>query len=310
VSGLEGTSDNVGLMDTRIATSEDENLPGREFRDRKGRVFDEFFDTFGGSADLAQRRPGLTNGLTNKWTVRQTDATGSTNDDLLRAGEMGAPDRLVLVADHQSAGRGRLDRRWEAPPGANLLVSILFRAVPDQPHRLTQAVALAAVGACRHLGVRSDGFDVSLKWPNDILVGHRKLAGILASASTSWRTTGVPDFVVVGLGLNVQWSPVDAVSLAEFVADVHRDDVLAGLIVELDELLDLNPADLFDRYRSELSTIGRSVRVELPSGEILRGRALGVGLDGRLEVLDSCAISHHIDVADIVHLRFEEGDQP
>jgi hypothetical protein len=69
-------------------------------------------------------------------------------------------------------------------------------------------------------------------------------------------------------------------------------------------------ADLFDRYRSELSTIGRSVRVELPSGEILRGRALGVGLDGRLEVLDSCAISHHIDVADIVHLRFEEGDQP
>jgi BirA family transcriptional regulator, biotin operon repressor / biotin---[acetyl-CoA-carboxylase] ligase len=302
VSGLEGTSDNVGLMDTRNATSEEENLPGQEFRDRKGRGLADFVSTYAGTHDGPA-------GCAERWTLRHMEATGSTNDDLLRAGESGAPDRLVLVADHQSAGRGRLDRRWEAPPGANLLVSILFREVPDRPHRLTQAVALAAVSACRNFGIESEDFDVSLKWPNDIVIGQRKLAGILASASTSWRPTGVPDFIVVGLGLNVQWSPADAVCLADFGADVHRDDVLGALVIGLDELLAMDPADLFDVYRSELSTIGRSVRVELPSGDVLRGRALGVGVDGRLEVLDTCAITHHIDVADIVHLRFDENDQ-
>ncbi len=83
------------------------------------------------------------------WNVSHVPVTGSTNDDLLAAAAAGAPDRSVLVADHQTAGRGRLDRRWDAPPGVNLLVSILFRTVPSPPSTLTQRVGLAAIDACR-----------------------------------------------------------------------------------------------------------------------------------------------------------------
>jgi len=314
--GLEGTSDNVGLMDTRHATPNGENLPGQEFRDRNGRGFAEIVATSGHPA-----------GVVDRWLVRRIESTGSTNDDLDRAARSGAPDRLVLVADHQTAGRGRLDRKWEAPAGVNLLVSILFRTVPDRPHRLTQAVALAAVRACRTLcrtpqfDVSPDDIDVSLKWPNDIVVGPRKLAGILASASTSRHPrivddveVGIPDHVVVGLGLNVGWAPDGAACLREFRPDVHRDDVLVELVTALDGLfdscVDVRGSDEFhDSYRKNLSTIGRSVRVELPSGSILEGRALGVGVDGRLEVLDTCALTHHIDVADIVHLRFADSPE-
>jgi BirA family biotin operon repressor/biotin-[acetyl-CoA-carboxylase] ligase len=156
---------------------------------------------------------------------------------------------------------------------------------------------------------------VSLKWPNDIVIGTRKLAGILASASTSRELrivddveVGVPEHVVVGLGLNVRWAPDGAVSLVKFRQDIHRDDVLLELVAGLDVLLDsclaVRESDEFhESYRKNLSTIGRLVRVEMPSGDVLEGRALGVGVDGRLEVLDACAVSHHIDVADIIHLR-------
>ena len=84
-------------------------------------------------------------------------STGSTNDDLLAAGRAGAPDKTVLIADHQTAGKGRLDRRWETPAGENLLVSLLFRAVPAVPHALTHAAALASATACeRTTGVTPD----------------------------------------------------------------------------------------------------------------------------------------------------------
>ncbi|MFM8856574.1 MAG: biotin--[acetyl-CoA-carboxylase] ligase [Actinomycetota bacterium] len=296
-------------MDTRNATPNEENLPGQDFRDRKGRGFAEIIAASGHSVRLVDR-----------WLVRRIESTGSTNDDLDRAAQSGAPDRLVLVADHQTAGRGRLDRKWEAPAGANLLVSILFRTVPDRPHRLTQAVALAAVRACRAVTTNSPHeIDVSLKWPNDIVIGSRKLAGILASASTSRLTrivddveVGIPEHVVVGLGLNVGWAPDGAARLGEFRSDIHRDDVLVELLAALDDIFDscvtVRESDEFhESYRRNLSTLGRAVRVELPSGSVLEGRALGVGVDGRLEVLDACAVTHHIDVADIVHLRFPDS---
>lgn len=294
-------------MNTRNATPGDDFLPGQEFRDRNGRRFAELV-----SASTASGR------LPGNWNLRRIESTASTNDDLVRAAASGAPDRLVLVADHQTAGRGRLDRRWEAPAGENLLVSFLFRVVPDRPHRLVKSVALAAVQACRQITrVADPDVEVTLKWPNDIVIGARKLAGILAVASSRQHevegdceggTTSVfvPEFVVVGLGLNVRWAPDGAVSLAEFVDDVHRDDVLLATLAALDELIEARAEEVLTRYEADLSTIGRVVRVELPSGEVLSGRALGVGADGRLEVLDSCAITHHIDVADIVHLRLAE----
>ncbi|MEY3566866.1 MAG: hypothetical protein RLZ19_880, partial [Actinomycetota bacterium] len=219
------------------------------------------------------------------WNVRWTDSTGSTNDDLWVAGRVGAPDRLVLVADHQTAGKGRLDRRWEAPAGANLLVSLLFRRIPEVPHAVTHAVGLAAAQACEQVA------DVvaALKWPNDVVVGRQKLAGILSVAGPMEGSPSRPSFVVVGLGLNVGWAPEGAASLvAESGRFVTRDDVLVALLNELDEVLSLSPEQLHDRYRRRLSTLNREVRIERPDSSFLEGRALDVESDGRLVLLDSC----------------------
>jgi BirA family transcriptional regulator, biotin operon repressor / biotin---[acetyl-CoA-carboxylase] ligase len=223
------------------------------------------------------------------WTVEWVAETGSTNDDLLAAGRAGAPDRSVRAADHQTAGRGRLDRRWDAPPGANLLVSLLLRDVPEHPHHVTQRVALAAVRACRDLA----GVDAVLKWPNDVLLGDgRKLAGVLAQLGEDAGEA----FVVVGIGLNVGWAPEGAASLDGAVSPRR---LLRGLLEAFDAL----PADIEPTYRSQLATIGQQVRVELPGDAVVVGRAVDVEADGRLVVLDDCAMTHRIDAGDVVHLR-------
>jgi len=220
------------------------------------------------------------------WSVSVVEETGSTNTDLLAAAADGAPDRSVLVARHQTAGRGRIDRKWEATPGANLLVSLLFREIPDSPHVLTQRVGLAAIAACQQVaGVRP-----TLKWPNDLLVDGAKLAGILAQAQLGERPA-----VVVGIGLNVGWAPQGSARLGD---NVDPLDVLAAMLTAYDEL----PADVWMLYRQNLGTLGRSVRVEL-SESTIEGRALDVEADGRLVVVDSSDTTHHISVGDIVHLR-------
>jgi BirA family biotin operon repressor/biotin-[acetyl-CoA-carboxylase] ligase len=222
------------------------------------------------------------------WTVTRVAETGSTNADLLA--DAGArPDRSVLVAAHQTAGRGRLDRRWEAQPGANLLVSILFHDVPPHPSELTRRVALAAADACREL----TGVQVTLKWPNDLLIGEAKLAGILAERNAAGS-------VVVGMGLNVGWAPPDAARLGtpETDATLTPDVVLAAFLAAYDAL----PVDCHERYRAALGTLGRRVRVELPAG-LLEGTAVDVEPDGRLVVVDTCAVTHRLAAGDVVHLR-------
>jgi BirA family biotin operon repressor/biotin-[acetyl-CoA-carboxylase] ligase len=266
-------------MDTPNATSNDANLPGVS---HPGEIFRAAEVVAGG------------------WNVRWIASTGSTNDDLWAAARAGAADRVVLVADHQTAGRGRLDRRWDAPTGANLLVSMLFRTVPDHPHALTHAVALAAAEA----STRVAGVTPDLKWPNDLLVEGAKLAGILSSAGPPQGTPPRPAFVVVGLGLNVGWAPDGAVCLANVASRVvDRDQVLVALLASLDGLLASSDEQLHARYREHLSSLGREVRVELPNDRFVEGRALDVEDDGRLVVLDSCGVTHRLDVGDVVHLR-------
>ncbi len=208
--------------------------------------------------------------------------TGSTNADLLSIPD--APDRTVLVAGHQTAGRGRLDRRWDAPPGVNLLTSILFQDVPDPANELTRRVGLAVIDAVRACMPA----EPRLKWPNDVLLEGGKLAGILSHRSPAGargrrrraqRRVGARGARRMGEGFD----PI--VVLAELLR------ALAG-----------QPADVHDRYRDMLDTLGRRVRVDLPSGS-LSGTAVDVERDGRLVVVDECAISHRIDVGDIVHLR-------
>ena len=234
------------------------------------------------------------------WHIRRISETGSTNTDLLAEGSQGAPDRSVLRADYQSAGRGRLDRAWEAPRGANLLVSMLFRQVPAHTHVLTQAVALAAARVARE----NCGVDVVMKWPNDLLVQNEKVAGILAQAGPL-NAQGVPEFVVVGIGLNLEWAPPGATSLAAsgWTHAVTPDEFLLAMLPCIDELLALPLEMMHERYVAELGTVGMRVRAELPQDKEVVGHAVGVEPDGRLLVLDECGVTHRIDTADVVHLR-------
>lgn len=228
------------------------------------------------------------------WHVRHVPETGSTNADLLDSGRRGAPDRSVLAADHQTAGRGRLGRTWEAPVGANLLVSLLFRRDLDHPHRHTQRVALAAARAAERL----TGVAPELKWPNDLLVGDAKLAGVLAQAGSA-APAGPVEFVVVGIGVNVGWAPPGAARLEA----TTPPEVLAAMLEELDRLEAGGPAAAFAAYRSRLATLGRDVRVELPA-ETFTGVARDVEPDGALLVVDDAdGVTRRIAAGDVVHLR-------
>ena len=140
--------------------------------------------------------------------IRHFDSIDSTNRYLLDEARAGAPGGVVAVADHQSAGRGRLGRRWEAPPGSNLLMSVLLR--PDLPaeqrHLASAVVALAATEAV----LTTQGLELGIKWPNDLQASDgRKVAGVLAEADL----TGAEGFelppVVVGIGINVNWPATD-----------------------------------------------------------------------------------------------------
>jgi BirA family biotin operon repressor/biotin-[acetyl-CoA-carboxylase] ligase len=236
----------------------------------------------------------------SQWHIQTVSETGSTNTDLMAHGLAGGPDRSVLRADFQSAGRGRLDRTWEAPVGANLLVSLLFRQVPEQVHVLTQVVALAATQAARDLC----GVSAVLKWPNDILVGSEKLAGILAQAAPVDAAGQIP-FVVVGIGCNLGWAPPGATSLAKcgWTTEATPDEFLLAMLPIIDALLALDDAALHETYVGQLATIGSEVRAEMPDGSHIIGRALTVEPDGQLVILDDCAVSHRVNTADVVHLR-------
>ena len=243
--------------------------------------------------------------------MAEVSETGSTNADLLEAAKKGAPGRLVLRADHQTAGRGRLDRTWEAPPGVNLLVSLLFRAGDPTvrfaegslaPHDLVHAVALAAL----RTGRDTYGAPVVIKWPNDLLIGVEKVAGILAQAGTSEDG----DFVVVGIGVNLGWAPPGATSLSAHSSrdqlDVTPHSFCLHMLDVLEEILGCDAPQLHDAYINEVATIGARVKVETHD-QMIEGRALAVEPDGRLVVLDECGITHRFATADVVHLRPQSG---
>jgi BirA family biotin operon repressor/biotin-[acetyl-CoA-carboxylase] ligase len=225
--------------------------------------------------------------------VREFESIDSTNTYLLGEARAGAAEGVVAVADHQTAGRGRLGRTWTAPPGSALLVSVLLRPVDlhsDRRHLITAAVALAAARACRAVAAISP----LIKWPNDLLAGDRKLAGILAEAER--------DAVVVGMGMNVASAPPEGVALEALAGrPVDRGDLLVALLEGLEELYRDLPA-VVDLYREACSTIGRQVRVELPSGPLV-GQAQGVDDRGHLVVRTSAGEVVVVSAGDVVHVR-------
>jgi BirA family transcriptional regulator, biotin operon repressor / biotin---[acetyl-CoA-carboxylase] ligase len=230
--------------------------------------------------------------------VRWFDSLDSTNRYLLDEARRGAPEGLVVVADYQTAGRGRRDRGWVAAPGASLLVSVLLR--PSLTPERTPLVAMACGVAMAEAVARVAGFAPGLKWPNDLVVNDRKLAGILAEADG--------DAVVVGAGVNVEWwdFPPELAETAtacnvEAGHPVDRRDLLESFLAELDRRSgDLD--GVVEEYRARLATLGRRVRVERSGGDLV-GRAVGVGGTGELRLEDDHGAVVEVHVGDVVHLR-------
>ena len=221
--------------------------------------------------------------------VRRFAEIDSTNTWVMGEARAGAPEGLVAVADHQTAGRGRLGRVWEAPPGANLLMTVLLRPTTPDSHLAVAAVALAGRDAASSVG----GVGCGLKWPNDLVLDDgRKLAGVLAETDGAGA-------VAVGIGLNVGWAPEGAACLG---AGVARDDVLDRLLSSLGRWLDAGWPAVARAYREACVTIGRRVRVELVDGEVFEGAAADVDDAGRLLVETSVCL-RTVEVGDVVHLR-------
>jgi BirA family biotin operon repressor/biotin-[acetyl-CoA-carboxylase] ligase len=239
-----------------------------------------------------------------EWDVRRFESIDSTNSYLLTQAAEGAPEGTVAVAEHQSAGRGRLDRRWEAPPGASLLMSVLFRPTfdPADLHLCTAAVALAAAEACGQVA----GVEPVIKWPNDLLVGEAKLAGVLAEADFSHHACAV----VVGIGINVAWAGPPAVSgtcLEDQAGEkVDREALLGALLAALGprrNLLDTADGrrDLAAELRRRCATLGRPIRVELAAEEI-SGVASEIDDAGQL-VVQTATGPRTVSAGDVIHLR-------
>jgi len=255
------------------------------------------------------------------------DSAGSTNTELVRlAADPELPAFTTLVTTDQTAGRCRLDRTWSAPAGTALAVSVLVR-VPVTNGPSTDARGLGwlplAAGAAMFdamTGVLPSGVRVGIKWPNDVQLDGRKVCGILSElVPTTAASPGIA--VVIGAGLNLTMSaeqlPVPtATSLALSGADVTHHDavidrVLAAYLGSLTTLVTALWQFDGDAVRSGLrtavvercSTIGREVRVELPGGAQLHGRAVGIDELGRLQVRDDAEQLTSVAAGDIIHLR-------
>lgn len=232
------------------------------------------------------------------WRVEVLAETASTNAVAAERARAGEPAGLVVVAESQTAGRGRLDRTWVSPPRAGLTLSVLLR--PDLPAAqwpwLPLLTGLAVATALRE---RAE-VPAELKWPNDVLVSGRKVCGVLVEVAA-------PGAAVLGIGLNVttraQELPHDGAGSLLLAGAVTTDRavllraVLRSLRGALDDVAAARTA-----YRERCATLGSRVRVELPGGGTAEGTANGVDEGGRL-VVDGTAYA----VGDVVHLRPVSG---
>ncbi|MDQ0685904.1 BirA family biotin operon repressor/biotin-[acetyl-CoA-carboxylase] ligase [Streptomyces achromogenes] len=240
--------------------------------------------------------------------------TGSTNSDLVTAaGEGRAREGAILVAEEQTSGRGRLDRRWTAPPRSGLFFSVLLSPSEVPVARWGWLPLLTGVAVATGLS-RAAGVDTALKWPNDLLVTvggeERKAGGILAERAGT-------DAVVVGVGLNItlraEELPVPqagSLALAGAVT-TDRDPLLRAVLRSLEEWYgrwraaggDPVTSGLQETYAAGCATLGRTVRAELPGDRSLVGEAVAVDGDGRLVIATEKGVQEPVGAGDIVHLR-------
>lgn len=273
------------------------------------------------------RRDLVDTGVLHRLDV--VDSTGSTNTDLaaaFTAEPVAWPEISVHATDFQSAGRGRLERTWQAPPRSSLAVSILFRPAPggatapeDAYGWLSMLCATALATALRETA----GVQAELKWPNDVIVSGRKVAGVLAQLVPA---PDGPPAVVVGAGVNVTLGrdelpvPTATSLLLEEATTLDTTVLLTGYLRQAASLytgflrtggragepIGGGPS-LRERVSGTMSTIGAPVRAELPGGATLEGTAVGLEPDGALAVLAADGTTNVVHAGDVVHLRRTDG---
>lgn len=266
--------------------------------------------------DVSALRRALVDGPQASWSrLDVVEQTGSTNADLIAQAD-GLADRTALVAEHQDSGRGRHARPFSGPPRSQLLLSVLVKFPGIDPAVLgwlSLLTGVAVVDALRTVAA----VDASLKWPNDVLVGGRKVAGILAEVAQH----GSSPAVVVGIGLNVSMReeelpvPTATSLVLENAAVSDRDSllraILRGIGAEIDSWRNVNwsTEHLAHRYRERCDTIGRRVRVELPGNKQIRGEATDVDGQGRIVVrVDDTGETIAVAAGDVTHLRAVDTD--
>jgi BirA family transcriptional regulator, biotin operon repressor / biotin---[acetyl-CoA-carboxylase] ligase len=235
----------------------------------------------------------------------------STNDLVAGLARAGAPEGTVVVTEHQTAGRGRLDRTWTTPARAALTLSALLRPRNVPASHWPWLPLLTGVALADSLR-RTAEVDAQLKWPNDVLIGQRKVAGILLERVE----TSQGPAAVVGMGVNVSSRPDElpvssATSLAlEHAATTDRSVLLRSLLRTLAALyadwagVGGDPArGLADSYARRCSTLGRVVHVELPTGQPVVGLAREVDVAGRLVVAAADGTLTALSAGDVTHLR-------
>ncbi|MEU6563222.1 biotin--[acetyl-CoA-carboxylase] ligase [Nocardia nova] len=232
------------------------------------------------------------------------ESTGSTNADLIAQAADPQVDHRVLIAEFQDHGRGRHDRVWSSPPRAQISMSMLVRPGGIDPARLGWLPLLTGVAVVD--AIRTLGTDANLKWPNDVLIGGRKVAGILAEMASSAQAPAV----VIGVGLNVSLTEAElpvphAISLELAGAEqVDRTELVQALLRSFAGYFtrwrDANwdVTELAAAYRARCGTLGAEVRAELPGGEALTGVATDVDASGRLIIGDRT-----VSAGDVTHLR-------
>ena len=257
--------------------------------------------------DLIQRELG---GSRFSLNIVYRAAVGSTNDLAKDLALEGAPGGTVVLTDEQTAGRGRRGRSWLAPSRTNLLFSVLLRPSlsPDRVFSLTMALALACLEAIRE----ETGLQCLIKWPNDLYAGGRKLAGILTEFGGK---AGQVEWVVLGLGLNVNWCPKGEIAVpgspaTSILAETRETFSRNGLLVQIlkrfeshhERLLSGGVSDLYRRWNEHSLVMGKEVVIESEERRIL-GKAVRIDENGALILEDERGKRHTITHGD-VSLKF------
>lgn len=300
---------NPGSDDASTNVASAGSVPDREPLDRTALVAPDFL------------------GATGISRLDVVDTTGSTNEDLLRAVRVDPkawPDLSVLTAEHQSSGRGRLARQWEAPPRSSIAVSLVLRPVNAQglpvPTHSYSWLSMVAALALREALMETAGLPAQIKWPNDVLVNGRKISGILAQMEPL-SGPGVPA-VILGTGINVSLTeeelpvPTATSVLMEQSSASDRTGLLKSYLSRFATLYrgfcnaDGDPEaglaggpSLHKRLEHVMVTLGREVRAQLPGDHEIIGHATRLDPYGSLLVVDDAGKEHVVTAGDVVHLR-------